>query len=73
MGTYVSLCDYCTDVKWVLSVAVWFLKKSLVLVATVGPWFQVYLRIYVCLRDTCTEFFGGLVFEEKVWFLFNQQ
>jgi hypothetical protein len=47
MGTYVSLCEYCTDVKWVLSVAVWFLKKSLVLVASVGCWYHVYVCMYV--------------------------
>jgi len=73
MGTYVSLCEYCTDVKWVLSVAVWFLKKSLVLVASVGCWYHVYVCMYVCQRDTCTDFFGGLVFEKKVWFLLIQQ
>jgi hypothetical protein len=48
MGIYLSLRGYCTDVLWVHSVAVWFLKKGLVLVGTVvGPWYQVYLRMYV--------------------------
>jgi hypothetical protein len=75
MGTYVSLCEYCTDVKWVLSVAVWFLKKkfgsccfSMMLVSCVCMYVCMYLceyvSMYVCLREACTDFFGGLVFEK---------